>query len=80
VSPGRSTAPHGAAQLSGALGTVALADVLQLLELGRKTGVLAVDGGEGGGGSFGSPKAPSRARATRSVAPRLAPRTRSPLR
>ena len=41
------TARPGAAQLTGALGTVALADVLQLLDLGRKTGVLAVDGREG---------------------------------
>lgn len=36
-----------AAPLTGALGTVALADVLQLLDLGRKTGVLAVDAGDG---------------------------------
>lgn len=35
------------APLSGALGTVPLTDVLQLLDLGRKTGVLAVDGGDG---------------------------------
>ena len=47
TSPGVDPAAAAGAQLTGALDTVALADVLQLLELGRKTGVLAVDGGEG---------------------------------
>ncbi len=37
----------GAAPLAGALDTLALADVLQLLDLGRKSGVLAVDAGDG---------------------------------
>jgi hypothetical protein len=36
-----------AAPLAGALDTLALADVLQLLDLGRKSGVLAVDAGDG---------------------------------
>jgi hypothetical protein len=36
-----------AARLAGALDTLALADVLQLLDLGRKSGVLAVDAGDG---------------------------------
>jgi hypothetical protein len=40
-----SEAPGGA--LVGALDTLALADVLQLLDLGRRTGVLAVDAGDG---------------------------------
>lgn len=35
------------APLTGALDTLALADVLQLLDLGRKSGVLAVDAGDG---------------------------------
>ncbi len=35
------------ARLAGALDTLALADVLQLLDLGRKSGVLAVDAGDG---------------------------------
>jgi hypothetical protein len=41
------TAKRTAPPLSGALGTVSLPDVLQLLELGRRSGVLAVDGGDG---------------------------------
>lgn len=37
--------------LTGALGAFALADVLQLLDLGARTGVLEVDGGPLGGGA-----------------------------
>jgi hypothetical protein len=50
VGAGRATESPRPAPLTGTLGTLGLADLLQLLDLGRKTGVLAVDGAAHGRG------------------------------